>query len=787
MPDLLLESVRATVVGGVLFFLWRAGKNRADLSRNGWRFVLAGLGLLLVGNLMDVTDSFESLNRSIVVGNTTIQAAVGKLACFLGGFVALAVGLFLWIPTVTSVERANDLAARLREKNDELLASCDGTSDGLMIVELANRRLIQANASMCSMTGYTLKELLTLRIDDIHPEKELRSILQRFQAAGEGLEKLSDSVPILRKDGSVFYADISSNIVVYDGRPCIAGFFRDATARKQAEEEISRSRRTLQTILESMPVGVVVVGKDKRIRSVNRTAVRMMQCDRADQIVGSACQKLFCDKTDGRCPVTELGKEMDRKERMLWCRSGMEVPILKTAIPLVLDDEEVVLEAFVDITRQKRVEEELKSYTEALESANGALIEFGEDAEAATRAKSEFLANMSHEIRTPMTAILGYSDVLLDNLTCPDDVHAARTVKRNGEYLLELINDILDLSKIEAGKLEVERIECSPAEVVHDVASLMQVRVDAKDLGLEIEFDGPIPATIRSDPVRLRQVLINLVGNAVKFTRRGTIRVVTRLIRQTGVSPKLEFEVIDTGIGMTPEQAKRLFQPFVQGDSSTTREFGGTGLGLTISKRLAEMLGGNITLSSVPDVGSTFAVSIETGPLDGVPMLEDPSEAFSNTASERRDDTQVKQPRITLGCRILLAEDGLDNQRLISMLLKKAGAEVAVTENGQLAYQAALGARDSGEPYDLILMDMQMPVMDGYSATRTLRQAGYVGPIVALTANAMAGDAEKCLEAGCDDYLAKPLDRATFLSKIASYTERTGPSADETCIGLARH
>jgi signal transduction histidine kinase/ActR/RegA family two-component response regulator len=432
-----------------------------------------------------------------------------------------------------------------------------------------------------------------------------------------------------------------------------------------------------------------------------------------------------------------------------------------------------------NITDRKRAEHDLEDYSVALESANKALEEFGQAAEDANRAKSEFLANMSHEIRTPMTAILGFSDVLLGRLDDEENLSAATTIKRNGDYLLELINDILDLSKIEAGKLEVERITCSPGNVVGDVASLMRVRAEAKGLTLQVEYDGAIPETILCDPTRLRQILINLVGNAIKFTETGSVRLLTRLVQSASQPPRLQFDVIDTGIGLTAAQAAKLFQPFTQADSSTTRKFGGTGLGLTISKRLSEVLGGDITISSKPGQGSTFSVTVETGSLEGVAMLENFTEAVAEGRKKAKTSAFYS---VKFDCRILLAEDGPDNQRLISFVLKKAGADVTLAENGRIASDKALAARDSGVPFDVILMDMQMPVMDGYTATRRLRDADYTGPIIALTANAMAGDEEKCRQAGCDGYATKPINRAQLFETITHFLGQHG-SASEALAG----
>ena len=375
---------------------------------------------------------------------------------------------------------------------------------------------------------------------------------------------------------------------------------------------------------------------------------------------------------------------------------------------------------------------------------------------------------MSHEIRTPMTAILGFSDMLAESVVEPEQLTAVTTIKQNGEYLIGIINDILDLSKIEAGRLEVERVQCSPCQILSEVVSLMCVRAKAKNLPLEIEYDGPIPQTIQSDPTRLRQILINLTGNAVKFTEVGKVRLVARLSDAESDESKMQFEVVDTGIGMTEEQIAKLFKPFNQADTSTSREFGGTGLGLAISKRLAEALGGDITVQSTFGESSTFTVTVRTGPLDGVKLLDNPTEAQFSTAP----DKGPKAPKTKLDCRVLLAEDGPDNQRLISFLLKKAGAQVTVAENGQIAHDLALEARDERPPFDVILMDMQMPVMDGYDATSKLREAGYTSPIIALTAHAMSTDRDKCLNVGCDDYVTKPIDHKKLISVVAEYASR---------------
>ncbi|MCE5269037.1 MAG: response regulator [Planctomycetaceae bacterium] len=425
----------------------------------------------------------------------------------------------------------------------------------------------------------------------------------------------------------------------------------------------------------------------------------------------------------------------------------------------------------IDITGRRHAEKELRSYAEALRATNIALEKSRLLAEAASRAKSEFLANMSHEIRTPMTAILGYADLVAEGSQDPAVVaDAAETIRRNGVYLLDIINNILDLSKIEAQKLQAEPVACSPAGIVADVASLMRLRADAKHLSLSVEFDGSIPATIRTDPVRLRQILINLIGNAIKFTDAGGVRIVTRVQTADDRRPLLQFDVIDTGIGMTERQLAQLFRPFSQGDTSTSRRFGGSGLGLSISKRLAQLLGGDIQVRSAPGRGTTFSATIEPGPIDGTLVTI----AGDRRSQENGSDKCAPPPMPRLSGPVLLVEDGPDNRRLVAFLLRKAGAEVTLAENGEEAIAAISNAAMVGNPspqppFDVILMDMQMPVLDGYAATRQLRSMGYQGPIIALTAHAMTQDRQKCLDAGCNDYLPKPIDRRKLLEIVAQY------------------
>jgi signal transduction histidine kinase/DNA-binding NarL/FixJ family response regulator len=409
-------------------------------------------------------------------------------------------------------------------------------------------------------------------------------------------------------------------------------------------------------------------------------------------------------------------------------------------------------------------------------------------AEAANRAKSAFLANMSHELRTPLTVIMGYTDLLAapGTLGAEDEAQRARylqTLRRSGEHLLTIINDILDLSKIEAGRMEMESIECRLVMVMADVDSLMRARATGKGVSFAVEYATPVPERVLTDPTRLRQILVNLVGNAVKFTEHGGVRVVARCegvearTRAEGGVGRLLVDVIDTGIGMTPQQSAAVFQAFAQADVSTTRKYGGTGLGLPISRRLARMMGGDLTLTSEAGHGSTFRLAIPLTVLPGSAMLA-PEEIPAAVAAH----VPVVEELRHLGARVLLAEDGPDNREIIALHLRRAGCEVAVAEDGNVAREKALAAAAEGKPFDVILMDMQMPVMDGYTATAKLRADGYRGAIIALTANAMKEDRERCLQAGCDEYAAKPIDVPLLLRLMESLGAGVAATVKDTLV-----
>ena len=398
-----------------------------------------------------------------------------------------------------------------------------------------------------------------------------------------------------------------------------------------------------------------------------------------------------------------------------------------------------------DITNQKQTELELREARQV--------------AEAADRAKSDFLANMSHEIRTPMSAILGYAEILANQLDDPDNLQSLDTIRSNGLYLLEIIDDILDLSRIEAGKFELDRRRTRPDRLALDVQALLKLHAAERGLALDVEFLSPLPETVETDPTRVKQVLINLVENAIKFTDRGGVRIGVRLRADEEL---LQFDITDTGPGIPDETLDRLFEPFTQADSSVTRRFGGSGLGLSICRALSRMLGGDVTVDTELGRGSTFTVTIATGNLNGLELFR-PEEG---PASAR-----IAYPELRpLSCTVLVVDDRRDMRYLAQHMLEEAGARVVLAADGREALEQVAVAESTGAGFDIIVLDMQMPVLDGYAAAKALRKRGFDRPIIALTANAMKQDERRCLESGCDDYLSKPLSRATLVNTIAYYT-----------------
>lgn len=380
-------------------------------------------------------------------------------------------------------------------------------------------------------------------------------------------------------------------------------------------------------------------------------------------------------------------------------------------------------------------------------------------AEDASSAKSSFLANMSHEIRTPLTAIIGFSEILRDGgLTKAEQEKEVASIISGGIHLQQIINNILDLSKIEAGQLDVDWVEVNPFDIMEDIKILFSSKAMEKGINFSVEYGYPFPNKILTDPTRLKQIIVNLCSNAIKFTHEGSVSLLATYNKSDN---RLLISVSDTGLGISEEDQQHIFSVFTQADTSITREYGGTGLGLAISKELVELLNGEILCSSKKGLGSEFRIEIDVGAVARDNLVDSPARELQQVSGNG------KQEKSKYLGRILLAEDNEENRRLLGFYLKRAGVDFIAVEDGAKAVQCALA-----EKIDLIFMDMQMPVMDGITAIRILRQQEFTGPIVVLTANVLAEDRKACKEAGANEFISKPIDIKRFHSVLNQYLEK---------------
>ena len=650
--------------------------------------------------------------------------------------------------TLTDVTDRKKAEMDLKESEDRYRLLVESSPDGIIIHQ--DGIVIFANKTSAVLLNADKPEMLVGKpvMSFVHPDY-IQTVRDRIHST----QNARDEAPLIEEkllgiDGAEIEVEVAAIPFIFRGKPATQVVFRDITKRKKAESELVESREFLDKIINSIGDPVFVKDRQHRFILVNDAECKMLDLQ-SDEILGRTIYDLFPTKEMGDTSwekdelVFSTGKENLNEETIASAAGVSHTILVKKNLYTANDKDQFLVGAVTDITELKRSEEILRKAKEA--------------AEAATRAKSEFLANMSHEIRTPMNAVIGMTGLLLDEDLTTNQKECLETIRRSGESLLSIINNILDLSKIEAG---VTDLECQPFELIRCVeTSLDLVSADANKKGISTrcEFDDNTPAVILGDPTRLSQILVNLLNNSVKFTETGEISVAVSGKRLEGEKYEIHFAVKDTGIGIPQDKMGRLFQSFSQIDSSTTRKYGGTGLGLAISKKLVEMMNGTIWVESEAGSGTTFHFTIKVEKTLHEPIDINKLDSKSNASLNGKLDHHLS---------ILLAEDNLVNQMVTQRMLNKLGCRADVASNGIEVLRAL-----ERQSYDVVIMDVLMPEMDGLEATREIRRRWpESGPkIIAMTASVLKCDRETCLAAGMDGYISKPAKLVELKSALESY------------------
>ncbi len=572
------------------------------------------------------------------------------------------------------------------------------------------------------------------------------------------------------------------------------GIHVDITERKQAEEALRASERSQKAMLDSSQAGIVLIDpKTHVIIDANPTAVDMIGASKKE-IIGKVCHQYICPAEVGSCPITDLGQDVDNSERVLLRANGESVPVLKKVIPITLNERQYILDSFIDISLLKQTEEALRKAKEEAEGAN--------------RTKSEFLANMSHEIRTPMNGIIGMTELTLDTNLTREQREYLDMVKMSADSLLDVINDILDFSKIEARKLELEEIDFDLRNTLENATDTLALRANEKGLELTCHIKPDVPTALMGDPARLRQVIVNLAGNSIKFTEKGEVVIQVEVEKETVASAKLHFMISDTGIGIPPDKIESVFNSFEQADGSTTRKYGGTGLGLSISRQLVEMMGGNIWVESPGDCilkiencrlkneKSEIQNNRQSPSLNNqYSILNSQSKAGSGSTfhftvrfglSRSKEIKTLPSGRFDLSdVPVLIADDNFTNRIVLQEMTASWGLAPSLAVDGKEAIDRLNEAFDSAKPYRLLLLDLQMPELDGFDVAKKIKDnpLGDDLKIILLTSLGRKGDAARCREVGISGYLTKPIKQSELLDAIMMAMS----SSEEDAAVITRH
>ena len=608
--------------------------------------------------------------------------------------------------------------------------------------------------------GYSSDDIVGRSIFDFMDEKESKRVFTLYaDLAREKLPIKNLKNRCRKKDGAEVIL-LTNGVPVFDESGNITGFRgvnRDITNTIQATEALKKALETTNKILECMPFGVIIVDRNKKIRRANRIALDMMSARETD-ILGKICHDCICPAQKDKCPILDLGKTVDKSEKIVLEVGGKEIPVIKSVIPIELDGEDVLLEAFVDISERKKAEKSVEHARREMQEKNLQLNkaiakanELALAASLASRTKSEFLANMSHEIRTPMNGIIGMTGLLLDTVLTREQREYTETVKNSSDLLLSIINDILDFSKIEAGKLELEEIDFDLRATLEDMSEMLAVRASEKGLELICEINHEVPSSLCGDPGRLRQILTNLIANSIKFTNEGEIVLRATLDSEDDKKALIHFSVRDTGIGIPQEKTSALFEPFIQADASTTRKHGGTGLGLTISKQLVELMDGQIGVESKEGIGSEFWF---TALLQKRSQIDEPYKAPPEEIAEAFAKS-----------RILVVDDNDINRRVLSGMLESWGCRNETASDARTALRMLHSAEAENIPFNVAVLDMQMPDIDGEMLGRKIKEDILLGDttlLIMYTSMGRRGDVNRLEEIGFSAYLTKPVKMSLF-------------------------